>query len=53
MSTASSAPLIVAITGATGIVYGVRLLERLHEAGVPSHLVMSRWAIQTMLQETD
>jgi 4-hydroxy-3-polyprenylbenzoate decarboxylase len=53
MSTASSAPLIVAITGATGIVYGVRLLERLHEAGVPSHLVMSKWAIQTMLQETD
>ena len=53
MSTASSAPLVVAITGATGIVYGVRLLERLREAGVPSHLVMSKWAIQTMLQETD
>jgi len=53
MSTASSAPLVVAITGATGIVYGVRLLERLREAGVGSHLVMSKWAIQTMLQETD
>jgi len=52
MST-SSAPLVVAITGASGIVYGVRLLERLREAGVPSHLVMSKWAIQTMLQETD
>ena len=48
-----SAPLIVALTGATGIVYGVRLLERLREAGVGSHLVMSKWAIQTMLQETD
>ena len=47
-----SAPLIVALTGATGIVYGVRLLERLREAGVDSHLVMSKWAIQTMLQET-
>ncbi|MBL8137365.1 MAG: UbiX family flavin prenyltransferase [Acidobacteria bacterium] len=53
MSTASSAPLVVAITGATGIVYGVRMLERLRDAGVPSHLVMSKWAIQTMLQETD
>lgn len=48
----SSAPLIVAITGATGVVYGVRLLERLREAGIGSHLVMSKWAIQTMLQET-
>jgi flavin prenyltransferase len=53
MSTFTSAPLVVAITGATGIVYGVRLLERLREAGVGSHLVMSKWAIQTMLQETD
>lgn len=53
MPTASSPPLVVAITGATGIVYGVRLLERLREAGVGSHLVMSKWAIQTMLQETD
>ncbi|MEZ5290003.1 MAG: UbiX family flavin prenyltransferase [Vicinamibacterales bacterium] len=49
----SDSPLVVAITGASGVVYGVRLLERLREAGVPSHLVMSRWAIQTMLQETD
>ena len=53
MSTVSSEPVIVAITGATGIIYGVRLLERLREAGVPSHLVLSKWAIQTMLQETD
>jgi flavin prenyltransferase len=53
MPTASSAPLVVALTGATGIIYGVRLLERLREAGVGSHLVMSKWAIQTMLQETD
>ena len=48
-----SAPLIVAITGATGIVYGVRVLECLRQAGVSAHLVMSKWAIQTMLQETD
>ncbi len=53
MLTPPSAPLVVALTGATGIIYGVRLLERLREAGVGSHLVMSKWAIQTMLQETD
>ena len=51
--TTAPTPLIVAITGATGVVYGVRLLERLREAGVPTHLVMSKWAIQTMLLETD
>jgi 4-hydroxy-3-polyprenylbenzoate decarboxylase len=50
--TASTPPLIVALTGATGIVYGVRLLERLREAGVATHLVMSKWAMQTMLHET-
>ena len=51
--TTASTPIVVAITGATGVVYGVRLLERLREAGVPTHLVMSKWAIQTMLLETD
>ena len=30
----------------------MRLLERLRDAGVPSHLVMSKWAIQTLLHET-
>lgn len=50
--TAASTPIVVAITGATGVVYGVRLLERLRDAGVPTHLVMSKWGIQTMLLET-
>ena len=44
--------LIVAITGATGAIYGVRLLERLREAGVESHLVMSRWGARTLVHET-
>jgi flavin prenyltransferase len=44
--------LIVAITGATGVIYGVRLLERLREAGVETHLVISRWGARTLLHET-
>ena len=44
--------LIVGMTGATGVIYGVRLLERLREAGVETHLVMSRWGARTLLHET-
>jgi 4-hydroxy-3-polyprenylbenzoate decarboxylase len=44
--------LIVAITGATGAIYGVRALERLREAGVETHLVISRWGGRTLLHET-
>jgi 4-hydroxy-3-polyprenylbenzoate decarboxylase len=44
--------LIVAITGATGAIYGVRLLERLREAAVETHLVVSRWGARTLLHET-
>ena len=44
--------LIVGMTGATGAVYGVRLLERLRENGVESHLVISRWGARTLLHET-
>jgi 4-hydroxy-3-polyprenylbenzoate decarboxylase len=44
--------LIVGITGATGSVYGVRILERLREAGVESHLVITRWGARTLLHET-
>ena len=44
--------LIVGITGATGSIYGVRVLERLREAGVETHLVISRWGARTLLHET-
>jgi 4-hydroxy-3-polyprenylbenzoate decarboxylase len=33
--------LVVGITGATGAVYGVRLLQRLRESGVQTHLVVT------------
>jgi len=44
--------VIVGITGATGAIYGVRLLERLREAGAETHLVISRWGARTLLHET-
>jgi len=44
--------LIIGITGATGAIYGVRLLERLRETGVETHLVISRWGARTLLHET-
>src|SRR5688500_2889051 len=44
--------LIVAITGATGAIYGVRLLEMLREASVETHLIISPWGRRTLLHET-
>ncbi len=45
--------LIVGITGASGAIFGIRLLEALRELSVESHLVLSRWARVTISQETD
>lgn len=46
--------LVVAMTGATGAIFGIRLLEALHcAADVETHLVISKWAMQTIEHETD
>jgi 4-hydroxy-3-polyprenylbenzoate decarboxylase len=45
--------LIVAITGATGTIFGVRLLQMLHGSGVETHLIMSKWGARTLIHETD
>ena len=45
--------LIVGISGATGIVYGIRLLDALREAGIESHLVVTKAAEITRSYETD
>jgi 4-hydroxy-3-polyprenylbenzoate decarboxylase len=47
------ARLIVGISGASGTVYGVRLLEMLRKAEIETHLVMSRSAEMTLAYETD
>ena len=44
--------VIVGLTGATGSIYGVRLLERLREMEVETHLVISRWGARTLAHET-
>jgi 4-hydroxy-3-polyprenylbenzoate decarboxylase len=44
--------LIVGITGASGSIYGVRLLERAQALGVETHLVLSRWGARTLVHET-
>lgn len=44
--------LIVGITGATGTIFGVRLLQMLHGSGVETHLVVSKWAARTLTHET-
>ena len=44
--------LIVAITGATGTIFGVRLLQMLQGSGVETHLIMSKWGARTLIHET-
>ncbi len=45
--------IIVAITGATGVIYGIRLLEALRDSGVETHLILSGQAAENILHETD
>jgi len=43
----------VGISGASGVVYGIRTLQMLRQAGIETHLVMSRSAQVTLVHETD
>jgi 4-hydroxy-3-polyprenylbenzoate decarboxylase len=45
-------PLVVGVSGASGAVLGVRVLEACRELGVATHLVVSRAAALTLAQET-
>lgn len=44
--------LVIGMTGATGAIYGVRLLEALRDSPLESHLVVSEWARKTIAIET-
>jgi len=52
MNEAKPTRLIVGITGATGTIFGVRLLQMLHGSGVETHMVMSKWGARTLIHET-
>ena len=45
--------LIVGITGASGSIHAVRLLEMLRDTDVETHLVISRWGARTLVHETN
>ena len=53
MSSEARGPLVVGISGASGIVHGVRILDACRELGVETHLIVSRAAVLTLAQETD
>jgi len=44
--------IVVGISGASGAIYGLRLLERLREQGAQSHLILSRSGEKTLFLET-
>ncbi|MEE1563041.1 MAG: flavoprotein, partial [Alphaproteobacteria bacterium] len=45
--------LIVGISGASGVIYGIRLLELLYDLPVETHLVMTRPAELVLATESD
>lgn len=52
MSKAERPRLVVGVSGASGVVYGLRVLEACRELGVESHLIFSKAAVLTLAQET-
>ena len=52
VSMAEPSRLVVGISGASGVIYGVRLLQALKNLPVESHLVMTRTAEVTLAHET-
>ena len=45
--------LIIGISGASGAIYGIRLLELLKDTEIETHLIISRAAVMTIASETD
>jgi 4-hydroxy-3-polyprenylbenzoate decarboxylase len=48
-----SLPLVVAITGASGVIYGIEILRALRQLKIPTHLIISEAGARTLLLETD
>jgi len=45
--------IVVAITGATGVAIGVKILEMLQKMNVETHVIISKWGLGTMKFETN
>jgi len=52
MNTKTPRRLVIGISGASGAIYGVRLLEMLKKTDIETHLVMSKSAEMTLVYET-
>jgi 4-hydroxy-3-polyprenylbenzoate decarboxylase len=50
---ATQAPVLVGITGATGAVFGIEAVRALKRTGIPVHLVVSEMGARTLAHETD
>ena len=53
MAKTNTAPVIVGITGATGVIYGIEILKALKQINQPAHLIFSEAGIRTLEIETD
>ena len=45
--------LVIGITGSTGAIYGIRMLETLKKLNIETHLVISEWGEKCISMETD
>jgi 4-hydroxy-3-polyprenylbenzoate decarboxylase len=52
MTGSPASRLIIGITGATGSIFGIRLLQALAGSGVETHVVVSKWGMRTLAHET-
>ena len=52
MNTKTPRRLVIGISGASGTIYGVRMLEMLQKTDIETHLVMSKSAEMTLVYET-
>ena len=53
MTTKTPRRLVIGISGASGTIYGIRMLELLKKMDIETHLVMSKSAEMTLVYETD
>jgi len=45
--------IVVGFSGASGVIYGIRLLEVLHSINIPTYLIISEWAKRNIETETN